>query len=797
MKKLIPLLIVGMVVLGGLGAVAQPVTEITSEKTAVRFSEPLLQNENTYLSVIMDESNSFLMEQGKPLLPSYTHTFTFPFGTKITDVTVTPRNIQLQTLSKEIQPTPQRVIVGQELTANAKVSTNYGTELYPSTWFSYSVGCGRYDDVLSIIVDVDVYPIRYHPTEKVIEWAQDVEIVVEYEPAAPQPSSSRDTYEFVVIGPSEFSTQIAPLITHKIGRGITTKFVTLDEIYSGAYFPVNGRDNQERIKYFIKDTIESWTTANILLVGGVNKVPARETHVNVDDDYEVMVSDLYYADIYNKTGGFCSWDSNGNSIFGEFSWQGRTDAVDCHPDVYLGRLAATSTSQVTNSVNKIIGYETTPGYEQSWFQNLVLVGGDSFEDDDEVNEGEYSNTKVAGVMVGFNPVHLNVTNGLLISTVPSGVVNIKSTINDGCGFVDFSGHGNTYIWATHPHLQFNLWAPTPYTPGGFNTGDAYSLANGNKLPIVTVEACSTARFDEDTNCFNWAFVHNPNGGAIGTFGCTGLGYGYIGTGVTQGLIGKIGLDTYRAYILDQATTYGSMWGRALERYIKSSMTDGDYKTVEEWQAFGDPTLAIADESQPPVKPSTPSGPTSGKVGTEYTYTTSTTDPEEDKISYMFDWGDGTISGWVGPLNSGTTASAKKTWTTKGTFRIKAIAKDINGRYSEWSDMLNVVVTGASIALQNVQGGLFKVTAEIKNTGNDAVSNINWNMTLTGGAFIGAKSSGVYTSTIPANGVGTIQSGFILGLGATVIKIQAWIPDGPTASIQKTAKILLIYIKLDA
>ena len=73
-------------------------------------------------------------------------------------------------------------------------------------------------------------------------------------------------------------------------------------------------------------------------------------------------------------------------------------------------------------------------------------------------------------------------------------------------------------------------------------------------------------------------------------------------GVIQGLIGKMGLDTYKAYKLDQATTFGEMWSKALNRYIKSSMDDADYKTVEEWQAFGDPTLAIGEKSQPPAKP---------------------------------------------------------------------------------------------------------------------------------------------------------------------------------------------------
>lgn len=265
-------------------------------------------------------------------------------------------------------------------------------------------------------------------------------------------------------------------------------------------------------------------------------------------------------------------------------------------------------------------------------------------------------------MTGFISNKLWVTNGKLTGLVPTGVANIKSAINDGCGFVDFHGHGAETIWATHPHNNFDIWVPSP--TGGIFANDIQTLSNGDKLPIVTVEACSTAKFASSSNCFNWAFIHNSNGGAIGAFGATGIGYSYTGTGVIQGLIGKIGLDTFKAYKLDKAISFGEMWSKALGRYIKVSMSDVDYKTVEEWQSFGDPTLTIAEKSQPPLKPSTPNGPPSGNTGTEYTYTTSTTDPESDKIYYLFDWGDGSTSGWVGPFNSGATASAKKPGVSK-------------------------------------------------------------------------------------------------------------------------------------
>jgi hypothetical protein len=691
MKKFIPIIIVGILVLSGLGVIAQPETENTSEKVTHSFSQPIITNENEYISIALNEANSFLTEQGKPMLPSYTDVFTYPFGTKIKSVTVTPRNIQIQTISKDVLPTPQRIVMGQNVKTSEEGTINYGTELYPSTWFEYRVGCGLYNGELSIIVNVQIYPIKYHPIQKTIEWAKEANVVVEYEPSTltPQPVNN-ENFQLVVIGPSEYSEQVTPLITHKNERGITSKFVSLEEIYGGTYFPATGRDNQEKIKYFIKNAIESWSTGNILLVGGSSKVPVRETHVYIsDDDAEIFASDLYYADIYNGTGAFSSWDTNMNDIFAEYRWEGKTDAVDLHPDVFLTRLPSTTTSQVTACVNKIITYETTPGYQQSWFSNLVVVGGDSFDDEDKIDEGEYSNQILIDLMTGFAPNKLWVTNGKLTGATPSGITNIKSAIDDGCGFVAFDGHGNTNVWATHPHDSPNIWVPTP--KGHITSSDISTLINGDKLPIVTVTACSTAKFNKDTNCFNWAFLQNSNGGAIGTFGATALGYGYLGTGVVQGLIGKIGLDTYKAYKVNQATTLGEMWAGGLNRYISSRMDEGDYKTVEEWNAFGDPTLAIGEKSQPPVKPATPTGPPSGDVGTEYTYTTSTTDPDGNSITYMFDWGDGTFSGWVGPYTSGETASAKKTWHTKGNYQVRVVAKDTHGINSVWSDPLPITM----------------------------------------------------------------------------------------------------------
>jgi len=90
-------------------------------------------------------------------------------------------------------------------------------------------------------------------------------------------------------------------------------------------------------------------------------------------------------------------------------------------------------------------------------------------------------------------------------------------------------------------------------------------------------------------------------------------------------------------------------------------------------------------NQAPETPSKPSGPSNGEVGTEYTYTTSTTDPEGYKIYYNFSWGDGTYSGWLGAYNSGETASGSHIWEWQGSFYIKVKAKDDPNNDGDLSD----------------------------------------------------------------------------------------------------------------
>jgi len=102
-------------------------------------------------------------------------------------------------------------------------------------------------------------------------------------------------------------------------------------------------------------------------------------------------------------------------------------------------------------------------------------------------------------------------------------------------------------------------------------------------------------------------------------------------------------------------------------------------------------VSVKSENTAPNTPNTPTGQVKGKIGQTYTYSTSTADPDGDQVYYMWDWGNGNFSEWLGPFDSGATATANHSWSAKGSYSIKVKAKDTKGAESDWSDPLPITM----------------------------------------------------------------------------------------------------------
>ncbi len=128
-----------------------------------------------------------------------------------------------------------------------------------------------------------------------------------------QPLSQNGEYDMVIIAPELFSAEIQRLVEHKNAVGIRTFSKTTEEIYN----EYNGRDEPEIIKYFIKDSVETYGIQYVLLVGDIKYLPIRISYIRGSPFWKRIPTDLYYADLYKLEGDmlvFEDWDSNGNGI---------------------------------------------------------------------------------------------------------------------------------------------------------------------------------------------------------------------------------------------------------------------------------------------------------------------------------------------------------------------------------------------------------------------------------------------------------------------------------------------------
>jgi hypothetical protein len=446
------------------------------------------------------------------------------------------------------------------------------------------------------------YPTRYNLIENAIQYTNQVEISITYENNRPL-SCFGDGLDLAIIAPEEFSSSLQPLLDHKNDFGVLTEFFFTEDIYT----QYSGRDNQEKIKFFIKYAIEQWNIHYVLLVGDITKIPIRHTYASPWQ--RDILTDLYYADIYDHQYEFSCWDANQNNKFGEVDADGNDiDGVDLFADVHIGRLACVDNNEVDTVVNKIITYEKTT-YGSDWFHKVILAGGDTFPPfyshaDFDVFEGEITNHYVSKALPEFESIFLWATKRNL------NAITFNRAINKGAGFLSYAGHGFEHGWGTYRPNAMTDKLILYYMPF------VRLLKNQDKLPIVFFDACLTAKLDFNISdlhnyypgwidlivrftkieydildfyaCYAWSMVAKEGGGAIATIGATRLAYTWVNEhGVFAGA-GYLDVSFFEAY--EQGISVGEMLTTAQLSYI--SNVGFDYFTIEEYILLGDPSLRV-------------------------------------------------------------------------------------------------------------------------------------------------------------------------------------------------------------
>lgn len=111
--------------------------------------------------------------------------------------------------------------------------------------------------------------------------------------------------------------------------------------------------------------------------------------------------------------------------------------------------------------------------------------------------------------------------------------------------------------------------------------------------------------------------------------------------------------------------------------------------ISEWSEALEVTII---GNRAPYTPATPTGPTSGRKDSSYTFSTVVTDPDGDAVAYRFAWGNGDTSHWSNWVPSGTPVTLNYAYHRSGTYSIRAQAKDVYEALSPWSNPLQITIS---------------------------------------------------------------------------------------------------------
>ena len=373
-----------------------------------------------------------------------------------------------------------------------------------------------------------VYPVRYNPALRKIEYLKSLKISVEYEPAQilhPQKRSPKSAEIFaqmvrgIVKNPEEVTAY-----SHLWATDVGTKdyavvcaesYSTLEKmdefrlalrrqgwndtlitVESTSSFP--GIDEIERLRNALKDLYESTGIAAVALVGDVNAVPYREGYAmecgegyRPDEDY--IPCDLYFADYDGD------WNANGTYPYGEVA-----DSVDLYPDVIIGRPSVGSIDEFNNWANKYITYVEEPPAD---FGGEALFLGEVLWTDPFTDAG------IGKDMVRDDalPTRFDLTR--LYETLGNETMaSVTAAFNDGYGAVNHDGHAFYSVMGVGDDY--------------FGNSDADALHNYPRCGVIYSIGCWPAAFDYD--CIAEHFITNPDGGFVAFVGNSRYGWGSPG-----------------------------------------------------------------------------------------------------------------------------------------------------------------------------------------------------------------------------------------------------------------------------
>lgn len=438
-------------------------------------------------------------EVGSPKLPAYKKLIRIPKGTKpivkVVSCSEQLINLNEKGINQPIYPNQPSVRKDQD---SAEIKFQIKKAAYLQNTFSNApiatievLGNLRSATIARVVVN----PVDYNPGNGLLKVYNDIDVDVTFDSptsvddeqdfnaktASPffdiiyksleEPTKSSYTdhpdltkypVKMLIICNRMFEQTIKPLVEWKKLIGFNVKTVYTDEIGTTA----------EQIKTYIKQDYDSATTVSpaptfLVIVGDVGLVAASAT-----GSQTAKSTDLYYASVDD----------------------------DMFPDMYYGRLSATTTTELENIINKILYYEKYQFEDPTYLNNVTLIAGADSEWNPKVGQPtiKYGTANYFNQAKGFvNVNEYGVTADPNNTNASSLYTGCYSTDRIAVGLINYTAHCDITYWY-EPYLS---------------ASSVSSFTNTNKYPLTIGNCCLSGDFGA-TECIGEAWIRAQSKGAV-------------------------------------------------------------------------------------------------------------------------------------------------------------------------------------------------------------------------------------------------------------------------------------------
>ncbi len=378
--------------------------------------------------------------------------------------------------------------------------------------------------------------------------------------------SPSNPYKYIIISPSNYSTEWATFINHKANLGVNVEVFLTSDIYAN----YSGRDNAEKVRNFIIDAYTSWSgTATpleyVLMGGDFQEVPVRYVKVtsyyNSAWNQNSLICDQYFSNLDGD------WDNDADNRFGEGDSSLHIEATgtagdeaDYLAELSIGRASSDDVVYLQNWINKTITYENSI-IGADYLKRTGLIGeylgggawGGDHQDEIETFIPDFYTTKLYANDGSFNKT------------------NVTNLINNGVNIISHIGHGRS-------SNVLSLYE-----------GDVDTLLTNTDYCFIYTQACGTANIGY-INAIGEILTKYPHG-AFAYIGNTH--YGFYSSFFNQGSNQLCNREFFDAIMNEGIVELGRANTDSKEDIIDLVGTVGTMRqTYLELMLFGDPILTL-------------------------------------------------------------------------------------------------------------------------------------------------------------------------------------------------------------